>query len=216
MASQNVGLGRPEFDEYADPEAYDAALEHGIAISGEDKSYFARGRVTWLAACLQSRGLRPLHVLDFGCGTGSATPFLLDLLGPAHLIGVDPSPMSIETARRVHGSDRAGFLTLHEYEPCGTCDVAYCNCVFHHIPLSQRGSAVDYLARALKPRGLFACWENNPWNPLAQRVQERPLGSAEVAAGFKVLGQSAGLAAGPGLKGEHELALVDQAVLEGE
>ena len=82
MAAQNIRLGDAEFDEYADPEAYDAALDRGISISGEDKSYFARGRVAWLADCLKSHGLRPAQVLDFGCGTGTATPFLLDILEP--------------------------------------------------------------------------------------------------------------------------------------
>src|SRR5262249_31490638 len=38
----------------------------------------------------------------------------------------------------------------------------------------------------------------------------------EVTAGGEVLGQGAGLIAGPGLEGGDELALVDQAVLEGE
>jgi hypothetical protein len=31
------------FDEYAD--GYDAALTQGLSVSGEDKHYFARGRI---------------------------------------------------------------------------------------------------------------------------------------------------------------------------
>jgi SAM-dependent methyltransferase len=173
MASQHVGLSPAEFDEYADPDAYDAALEQGIAISGEDKSYFARGRVAWLAEILRSKNLRPLHILDYGCGTGTATPFLLDLIGPAQLIGVDLSARSIETARRLHVSDRVRFFTLDEYQPSGEIDLAFCNGVFHHIPLDARSAAVDYLARALRPGGLFSFWENNPWNPGTRLVMKR-------------------------------------------
>jgi SAM-dependent methyltransferase len=173
MTPEKVGLGPVEFDEYADPDAYNAALEQGIALSGEDKSYFARGRVAWLAGILRSQDFRPLHVLDFGCGTGTATPFLLELIGPAHLIGVDLSARSIETARRLHGSDRTRFLTIGEYEPLGEIDLVFCNGVFHHIPLADRAAAVDYLARALRPGGLFACWENNPWNPGTRLVMRR-------------------------------------------
>ena len=33
----------PHFDKYADD--YDAALAEGLSVSGEDKDYFARGRV---------------------------------------------------------------------------------------------------------------------------------------------------------------------------
>ena len=42
----------------------------------------------------------------------------------------------------------------------------------------------------------------------------RPLGAGQLAAGFQVVGQAFRLVAGPGLKGKHELALVDQAVLK--
>jgi hypothetical protein len=40
--------------------------------------------------------------------------------------------------------------------------------------------------------------------------------AVEVAAGLKVVSQAPGLVKGPGLKGEYELALVDQAVLKRE
>jgi SAM-dependent methyltransferase len=173
MASHNIELGAPEFDEYADPDAYDAALAQGVAISGEDKSYFAHGRVAFLAELLRSRGVRPLRVLDYGCGTGTATPFLLDMIGPPDLIGVDLSPRSIETARRLHGSARTRFLTLQQYHPCGEIDLVFCNGVFHHIPLDARAASVDYLARSLRPGGVFACWENNPWNPGTRLVMRR-------------------------------------------
>jgi SAM-dependent methyltransferase len=114
-----------------------------------------------------------MRVLDFGCGTGTATPFLLELMGLADLIGVDPSAKSIETARRLYGSDRARFLTLDQYEPCGEIDLAFCNGVFHHIPPAERAAAIDYLARALRPNGVFACWENNSWNPGTRLVMRR-------------------------------------------
>jgi hypothetical protein len=64
----------PEFDVYAAD--YDAALAQGLAVSGEDKMYFARGRLPWLAACLRQLGEQPAAVTDYGCGTGSATPVL--------------------------------------------------------------------------------------------------------------------------------------------
>ena len=40
------------FDAYA--AEYDVALARGISVSGEDKSYFARGRIEWLRDCLRS------------------------------------------------------------------------------------------------------------------------------------------------------------------
>jgi hypothetical protein len=34
-------------------------------------------------------------------------------------------------------------------------------------------SAVDYILRCLRPGGLFALWENNPWNPGTRYVMSR-------------------------------------------
>jgi hypothetical protein len=51
---------------------------------------------------------------------------------------------------------------------------------------------------------------------LGQCVQERPLRGGQVAACLQMVGQALGLVECPGLKGKHELALVDQAVLKRE
>ncbi len=159
------------FDQYS--AGYDAALEAGLAVSGEGKTYFARGRVTWLQRRLAQAGLAADRVLDFGCGTGSAAPFLLELLAPRALVGVDISTPSLEIARREHGSSRTRFLTPSELLAEAPFDVAYCNGVFHHIPLGQRDGAVACVWGALRPGGTFAFWENNPWNPGTRYVMSR-------------------------------------------
>lgn len=159
------------FDHYA--EEYDSALEQGLAVSGEDKHYFAQGRVRWLSHCLQQMQQYPKSVMDFGCGTGSAAPYLLDVLGVESLLGVDVSAKSLAVAERTHGSERAQFRLLDQYQPAEQIDLAYCNGVFHHIPLPQRASAINYVYRSLRPGGLFAFWENNPWNPGTRYVMSR-------------------------------------------
>ncbi len=47
-------------------------------------------------------------------------------------------------------------------------------------------------------------------------LEQCPPGGIEVAAGFEVVGQAAGLVEGPGLEGGHELALVDDPILQRE
>ena len=152
---------------------YDEALSRGISVSGEGKLYFARGRVEFLARCLREAGARPRAVLDFGCGTGSATPFFLDLLGVERVVGVDVSERSLEVARRDHGSERAQFVALEDFQPDGTFPLAFCNGVFHHVRPEERGGVVDLLRRSLAPGGHFALWDNNPWNPGARYVMWR-------------------------------------------
>lgn len=165
--------GPAEFDRYA--EEYDAALTQGLSVSGEDKNYFAHGRIAFLADCLAEMPNGKPHpsVLDFGCGTGSATPFLFHLLPAASVLGVDVSPGSLAVARREHGASGAQFLLPGKCPPQGDLDLAFCNGVFHHIPPAERPAAVDYVFGSLRPGGLFAFWENHWANPGTRYVMSR-------------------------------------------
>ena len=159
-----------EFDAYA--AEYDEVLARGISISGEDKNYFARGRVVWLARCLARLQKHPRTAMDFGCGTGSATPFLLNEFQLDLLLGVDASAQSLAIARHRHGN-AARFVPLAEYRPESLFDLIFCNGVFHHILPSDRMAAVDMVYSSLRPGGFFAFWENNPWNPGTRYVMRR-------------------------------------------
>ena len=96
-----------DFDAFATE--YDAALTQGISLSGETKDFFARGRVEWLRQCLGDA--RPVSVLDYGCGTGSTSPLLRDVLGARSVLGVDTSTEEIALARSQAESGLA-FATI--------------------------------------------------------------------------------------------------------
>ena len=168
--SRSFTEAKTEFDAYA--ATYDAALAQGISISGEDKNYFARGRILWLSRRLKRLQEHPRTVMDFGCGTGSAIPYLSNELALESLMGVDASTRSLAIARTMHGT-RARFVPLAEYRPTGRFDLVFCNGVFHHISPDDRGEAVDTVYSSLRPGGLFAFWENNPWNPGTRYVMRR-------------------------------------------
>ena len=55
----------------------------------------------------------------------------------------------------------------------GNFDLAFCNGVFHHIPVDRRQAALQYVLKCLKPGGIFALWENNPYNPGTRYVMSR-------------------------------------------
>jgi SAM-dependent methyltransferase len=160
-----------DFDRFA--ENYDEALQKGLAVTGEDKDYFARGRVDWLARRLGALSFQPGHILDFGCGTGSATPFLLQLPGATRLTGVEVSVESLSVARRLHGASGAEFHLRADFHPRGDVDLAFCNGVFHHISPAARPDAIELIYRSLRPGGLFVMWENNPWNPATRYIMHR-------------------------------------------
>jgi SAM-dependent methyltransferase len=159
------------FDTYA--QNYDAALNQGLMVSGEDKSFFARGRIGWLAQCLGKLSFRAETVLDFGCGTGSAMPFFRELLGAQSIIGVDVSRESLAKAQEQGSTHGARFFQRDDYQPDESVDLVFCNGVFHHIPPAERAAAIRYVVSALRPGGLFAFWENNPWNPGTRYVMSR-------------------------------------------
>ena len=154
-----------EFDAYA--ANYDAELNQGLRISGESKEYFAQGRMLHLRTRLEGLGCHPQDALDFGCGTGTATPCFFDLLGVRTLLGVDPSESSLEEAR-IQWADYGVSFATGTSDRIGTCDLAFCNGVFHHIPVEERPAAFASVRETLKPGGYFAFWENNPWNPLTR------------------------------------------------
>jgi SAM-dependent methyltransferase len=162
---------KPGFDAYASE--YDAALAEGLSVSGESKDFFAQGRVEHLAGLLQELQFRPGSIMDFGCGTGTNTPFLLKLNGVASLLGVDVSGSSLNIARRTIPDTRAAFSVLDQFQPDGRFDLVFTNGVFHHIPPAERANAIDYIFRSLRPGGLLAFWENNPWNPGTRYVMSR-------------------------------------------
>jgi SAM-dependent methyltransferase len=159
----------PEFDAFAGD--YDAALQQGLSLSGEDRDFFAQGRMSWMARRFSERGFLPQSVLDFGCGTGSAYPHVSHCFPGVLYHGVDVSGASIEVARRTYPD--ASFSVLGELPLPSTVDLVFCNGVFHHIPLDERAQAMKSAVDALCPGGLFAFWENNPWSPAARWVMSR-------------------------------------------
>lgn len=162
-----------EFDRYA--EEYDSALAQGISVSGEDKNFFAKGRIAWTAQYVGKHTApdAPLAVLDYGCGTGSATPFLVSDMGADRVVGVDISPASIRVAQRDHADVRAAYYSLTDYQPVAEMDGVFTNGVFHHIPVAERQAAMEYVYRSLKPGGWFALWENNWLSPATRYVMSR-------------------------------------------
>jgi SAM-dependent methyltransferase len=152
-----------DFDAFA--EDYTGELDRGLSLSGEGWQYFARGRIQWLARCLEGLQFQAKRILDFGCGTGLATRLFFELPMAQSVLGIDISAKSLAVARCHHQGVPAEFRLADEHTPDGSVDLVFCNGVFHHVPPSQRPQAVRYIADCLRPGGLFALWENSPWNP---------------------------------------------------
>jgi len=159
--------------------AYEQQLQLGLSLSGEAADYFVRGRVAMLKSLLTQFDVRPpANVLDFGCGVGNAAQSLLTGYPNASLTGLDCSPESLAIADRKHASlsliaARLSWLHADEQLAPLSFDVAYTSGVFHHIEPSQRQAELSKIYNALRPGGIFALFENNPWNPGTRWVMSR-------------------------------------------
>lgn len=153
-----------EFDKFA--RDYEAQFKPWLRIAGASREYFARTRLEWLAMLLTDEGIMPRGVMDFGCGTGISLPLLGEIFQAEDIVGLDTSKESLAVAAELAGNRSVRLATPAEYVPGENLDLVFCNGVFHHIPVAERFGAVEYLYRCLRPGGIFAMWENNPWNPV--------------------------------------------------
>jgi len=161
---ESADENRPEFDRTA--REYERLFERWLRIAGASREHFARARLNWLARLLRQREIAPRRVMDFGCGTGMSLSLLADILEAEQVIGLDTSEESLAVARESTDSRRVELATPARYQPQQNLDLVFCNGVFHHVPLAERVAVVNYIHRCLRPGGIFALWENNPWNPI--------------------------------------------------
>lgn len=143
---------------------YDEELARGLDLTGEDRLFYARGRIAWLARQAAQFGVRSRRVLDYGCGIGDTAPLLLEGLGAASVLGVDPSSEFLDAARRQYGSASVAFQELDKFARGATSTWLTATA---YATTFRRRSARPWRARSSGPfarGGLFALWENNPWN----------------------------------------------------
>lgn len=104
------------------------------------------------------------HVLDFGCGGGVESRFLLEYLGEGgRLTCIDLSDYWIKRAKErlkkysnvvcIQGDIRKLGI------PDNSFDVVFAIHVIHDISPSDRQSTIDALAQKLRPGCLFHIWE---------------------------------------------------------
>jgi SAM-dependent methyltransferase len=161
-----------DFDRYASN--YDDSLDQGISVSGENKQYFARGRIQWLRKCLQELGEKsPTVAFDFGCGVGTSIPYFFELLEAESVVGLDASAKCLEIGRKQFDPQRVRMIPLADYKAERRFDLGFCNGVFHHIPPHARNEAIRTVYDSLRHGGIFSFWENNPWNPGTRYVMSR-------------------------------------------
>lgn len=156
---------------FDDAAGYDDMLQRGLALSGESKIHFIRGRVDHLRR--RRPELAPGRILDFGCGVGDAAAVLAEAFPSSSVVGVDVADAAVQQASSTVGSDRVAFGTVDLLEGIEPFDLCYVNGAFHHIAVEQRLAVMRAIHGAIRPGGLLAVFENNPWSVPARMVMRR-------------------------------------------
>ena len=105
-------------------------------------------------------------VLELGCGTGSFTRFLLDVLPTAHLTACDISPSTIRRIQERYGTRPNTSFSVedacHLSQADNSLEAVVGNSVLHHFPLE---AALRETLRVLKSGGAIWFSEPNMLNP---------------------------------------------------
>jgi SAM-dependent methyltransferase len=173
MSTSVLEAEATEFDAVA--HQYEAELQQGLQVSGESSAYFASMRVAWTQRRLHQSSLSLVGSkgIDFGCGTGNSIPYLRNIPGLETVVGLDLSMQSLRIARSLHPHPSIHFDTPQNYRSRQDAGLVFCNGVFHHIPPALRPQSLAKIWDFLEPGGVFAFWENNPWNPGTRYVMHR-------------------------------------------
>ncbi|MGL4396241.1 MAG: class I SAM-dependent methyltransferase [Hyphomicrobium sp.] len=158
-----------EFDGYRD--TYNEAVNQAISFSGQTVDAFTRAKAADLLKQIAARFSAPkdVAVADIGCGVGNFHAFLEPVVGS--ISGIDVSSACIARAKERHPNVRYDVYDgSHLPYDSASFDVAFCVCVIHHVPPQQWQTFVTELCRIVRPGGMVAVYEHNPWNPLTRYV----------------------------------------------
>jgi SAM-dependent methyltransferase len=161
-----------QFDRYA--ETYSREVEQAISFGCQGVDFYTQRKVEHLLTATRPLLGPPegLAVLDVGCGVGLTDRLLIPRVRAVH--GVDVAECEIEKARLNNpaGHYRAYDGTTLPYED-DSFDLAFAICVMHHVKPEGWPRFVAEMRRVVRPGGVVAVYEHNPYNPLTRLAVSR-------------------------------------------
>lgn len=186
-----------DFDRHA--RTYADEVSSSVAFSGKDVGFFARRKAHHLLDLTRRHFGDPGQVtaLDIGCGVGVTDAELAPALGRLH--GIDVARDAVAEA-----AERNPTVSYTTYDgetlpyADGSFDLAFAICVLHHVEPPDRVAFTAEIARVVRPGGLLAIFEHNPYNPLTRVAVSR----CEFDEGVQLLSRTevANLTKGAGLE----------------
>ena len=103
------------------------------------------------------------RVLEVGCGNGAATKLIMQHLSPAHVVGIDPSSMFIDTAGEMFASEPRVSLAVGDAVATGQADAFFDLVIAHTVysHLVDPEVALTEANRVLKPGGQLVIFDGD-------------------------------------------------------
>lgn len=117
-------------------------------------------------------GDKPLTVLDTGCGTGNFGAMALNRLNLSELVLCDPSEKMLADAQKKLANQGCEFYCIgsEKLEFSNRFDIVTAIQSHHYFDRVTRETAVKNCFNALKPGGIFICFENTRRLPNAVKT----------------------------------------------
>jgi len=164
-----------EFDAFANE--YDQLLRDPIRerFVGADSQFFHVRKYDLIRDFYRRRATdtKSLALLDIGCGRGELLKLLRDDFSEA--AGCDLSQEMLEGGRVAEAGVQVRLQTSPTNIPFEDrrFDLVTAVCVYHHVALHDRDALTAEVRRVLKPGGVFALIEHNPYNPATRIIVSR-------------------------------------------
>lgn len=161
---------KSEFDKYA--ENYDSILNNTLSdVINIDGDYFSEYKIKELLDFCKEKKLRPIKILNFGCGTGKSEEFFIKYFPHSKIYGYDVSKESINIAKK-RRLKKTYFFTLRARQELKDdfFDIIFISNVFHHIDHALHLEIFENLYKKLKKGASLVIFEHNTLNPLTLKI----------------------------------------------
>jgi ubiquinone/menaquinone biosynthesis C-methylase UbiE len=172
--SKAMEQGKNIFDDYA--KNYQETMGECLKVTGYDSSYFTMTKIRKLRALNLENILKPIRILDFGCGVGNFSVGFKKYFPNSIYVGVDASSGMIREALNKY-SEYGEFYEASSSEwGRGKYDIIFSSGTFHHILHDEHENILKELVSVLTSSGKIFIWEHNPINPITRKlVNDCPL-----------------------------------------
>jgi SAM-dependent methyltransferase len=164
-------VSQPEFDRYSG--SYEDLLKDPIRdhFTASGAQFFHLRKRDLIREHFRTLGIKTLRLsyLDVGCGKGELLSLLRDDFH--QVAGCDPSPGMLSSSQGVETrlQENPGKIPFDD----DAFDFVTAVCVYHHVAQSSRLGLTREAYRVLRPGGVFAIIEHNPYNPVTRLIVSR-------------------------------------------